>query len=504
MTRIAPDLLVGDVVRHAARTTPAALAATLGDHELTFAALDARSNQVARALAVRGIGVGDRVAWWGETSLDAMPVFNALARLGAAFMPVNARLGGDEAAEVLEYAKPKLLVTDGAHADLVVGRDEPPLTHDELFAAADREETVDGGNPDGLNEASTHVVFFTSGSTGRPKGVVLSHRTSWLRSFQGNLTDHSGGTVCMFPLFHMSGWSMTLNAWQTRCPVHYATTPDAPTLLGTAARRRATRLYHIPAVWQRVLEADRSAFDLSTVRECDTGTSATPPELLAAIKDAFPGTVTRIYYGSTEVGLAAMLSDVDIARKPGSVGPAAVGVSLALLDTTGGAAAGHEGEVCVRSPFLMDGYFEHPDANAEALAPIEPAGPSWYHTGDLGVLDDEGYLSIVGRARDVMRSGGETVAPAEVEAALADHPDIAEVAVVGLPSVEWGEVITAVVVPRAGSTAPTIDALQTHCEGRLARFKQPRRVESIDALPRTAATGQIQRTLLVEQLQQRG
>ena len=319
--RTAPDVLVGDIVRHAARATPQALAATLGDDEVTFAALDARSNQIARALAGRGIGVGDRVAWWGETSLDAMPIFNALARLGAAFMPVNARLGADEAVDVLEYAKPHLLIADEAHAALFDGRDPDPIRHAELFAAADREEAVDAGDPDGLSEATTHVVFFTSGSTGRPKGVVLSHRASWLRSFQGNLSDHAGGTVCMFPLFHMSGWSMTVNAWQTRCPVHFATTPDAPTLLGTAERRRATRLYHIPAVWQRVLEHDRSGFDLSTVRECDTGTSATPPELLTAIKDAFPGTVTRIYYGSTEVGLATMLANVDLARKPGSVGP---------------------------------------------------------------------------------------------------------------------------------------------------------------------------------------
>jgi acyl-CoA synthetase (AMP-forming)/AMP-acid ligase II len=500
VTRVAPDLLVGNIVRHAARATPDALAATLGDDEITFAELDGRANQVARALAARGIGVGDRVAWWGETSLAAMPIFNALARLGAAFMPVNARLGSAEAAEVLEYAKAKLLIVDAEHTSLATGHDAL-LTHDELFAAADREEPIDAHTPDGLTEASTHVVFFTSGSTGRPKGVVLSHRASWLRSFQGNLTDHSGGTVCMFPLFHMSGWSMTVNAWQTRGPVHFAPTPDAPTLLGIAERRRATRLYHIPAVWQRVLEHDCSSYDLSTVRECDTGTSATPPELLAAIKDAFPGTVTRIYYGSTEVGLAAMLADADIARKPGSVGPAAVGVSLALIDGDG---SGRDGEVCVRSPFLMDGYFEDPDANAEALASIEPGGAPWYHTGDLGILDDEGYLSVVGRARDVMRSGGETVAPAEVEAALVDHPDVAEIAVVGLPSVEWGEIITAVVVARAGASVPSVDDLRAHCEGRLARFKQPRRVESVDELPRTAATGQVQRTLLVERLAGRG
>jgi fatty-acyl-CoA synthase len=488
--RTAPDVLVGDIIRHAARTTPHELAATHEDRELTFAALDARSNQVARALARRGVEVGHRVAWWGETSLDVMPIFNALARLGATFMPVNARLGPDEAADVLDYAKPSLLVADGPHTALAAGWDPPPLTHDELFAAADGEADSDGGTPPDLTEDATHVVFFTSGSTGRPKGVVLSHRANWLRSYQGNLSDHDGGTVCMFPLFHMSGWSMTLNAWQTRRPIHFATTSDAPTLLGTAERRRATRLYHIPAVWQRVLEADRSAYDLSTVRECDTGTSATPPELLAAIKDAFPGTVTRIYYGSTEVGLAAMLADGDIARKPGSVGPAALGVSLALVD----------GEVCVRSPFLMDGYFEHPEATAEALAPIEPGGPPWYHTGDLGVLDDEGYLSIVGRARDILRTGGETVAPAEVEAVLVTHPDVAEVAVVGLPDTEWGEVITAVVVPRAGASVPSVEQLQAHCDDRLARFKQPRRVEAVDALPRTAATGQVQRTLLVQRL----
>jgi acyl-CoA synthetase (AMP-forming)/AMP-acid ligase II len=494
----APDLLVGDVVRQAARSTPHRLAATLGAEELTFAELDARSNQVARAIAAHGVGVGDRVAWWGETSLAAMPIFNALARLGAPFMPVNARLGADEAADVFDYARPSLLVTDEPHAALAAARGLDAVTHEELFAAADREPAVDAGNPAGLTEHATHVVFFTSGSTGRPKGVVLSHRSSWLRSFQGNLTDHDGGTVCMFPLFHMSGWSMTLNAWQTRGPVHYATTPDAPTLLGTAERRRATRLYHIPAVWQRVLEHDLSAYDLSTVRECDTGTSATPPELLAAIKDAFPGTVTRIFYGSTEVGLAAMLGDADITRKPGSVGPAAINVALALVPDDEG-----PGEVCVRSPFLMDGYFEHPDANAEALAPIEPGGPAWYHTGDLGVLDDEGYLSIVGRARDVMRSGGETVAPAEVEAVLADHPDIVEVAVIGMPDTEWGEVITAVVVPRAGADVPSVDALRAHCDARLARFKHPRRVEQVDALPRTAATGQIQRTLLVERLRSR-
>jgi len=482
-------LLIGDVIRHAARVTPDDLAATLGDHQLTFAEVDQRANQVAHAFAALGIGHQDRVAWWSETTLDAMAIFAALAKLGAIFMPVNVRLGESEAAEVLGYAKPRLLVVDAAHAPLVEDWDVATVTHAELFGAADGADTGDIVARQ-LHERDTHVIFFTSGSTGRSKGVVLSHRTSFLRSFPNLLTDHTGGTVCMFPLFHMAGWSMTLNAWQQRCPVHLVATPDAHSLLSTAERRHASRLYHIPAVWNRVLEHDRSQYDLSAVRECDTGTSATPPELLAAIKDAFPGTVTRVYYGSTEAGPATLLGDDDLGCKQGSVGRAAVTVDVRLVD----------GEVCVRSEFLMDGYFEQPDATAAALTPLEPGGPLWYRTGDLGVLDDEGYLSIVGRARDVLRTGGETVAPAEVEAVVGGHHAVAEVAVIGLPDAAWGEVLCAVIVVAVGTAPPTLEELRVHCEGRLAAFKHPRRLEVVEALPRTAATGQVQRTLLVERL----
>ena len=275
-------LLIGDVLRHAARVVPTRLAATMGQEELTFGELDAGSNRLARALAAAGVAPGDRVAWWGETGLPAMPIFGALAKLGAAFMPVNARLGVDETAEILGYARPTATIVDEAHE----GAPFESVAQAALFAEAAGQPSSDVDPL--LDERDTHVVFFTSGSTGRPKGVVLSHRASYLRSFPNLITDWSGATVCMFPLFHMSGWSMTLNAWQMRLPVHLAP-PDAAALLETAQRRRATRLYCLPAVWGRVLEHDRGRYDLSSVRECDTGTSATPPELLHAIKDSVPG-----------------------------------------------------------------------------------------------------------------------------------------------------------------------------------------------------------------------
>jgi acyl-CoA synthetase (AMP-forming)/AMP-acid ligase II len=245
-------------------------------------------------------------------------------------------------------------------------------------------------------------------------------------------------------------------------------------------------LYAIPAVWARMLEHGVGGYDLSALREADTGTSATPPELVDAIRTALPHTVTRVFYGSTEAGPGTILGMADLARKPGSVGLPQPGVEVRISD---------EGEVCLRSVLLMDGYFDDPDATAAALD-----AEGWYHSGDLGVLDDEGYLSIVGRLRHVLRTGGETVAPAEIEAVLTEHPAIAEIVVVGLPDPQWGEVVCAVVVTEPGAPTPSVDELRAFCDGRLAAFKHPRRVHPVDDFPRTAATGQIQRTLLVERL----
>ncbi|MCU1459636.1 MAG: hypothetical protein JWL73_3728 [Actinomycetia bacterium] len=486
----ARPLLIGEIIRLAALTSPDRNAATLDDDEMTFGELDRSANRLARALADLGAVKGERVCWWGDTTLDVMPVFVALARLGAVFAPVNARLSPDEAREVLELARPALLIVDEGHAPLSASFDVATVDLNALHQLAASHPvhplgSTAGAGPDTeLDENDAHVIFFTSGSTGRSKGVILSHRCNWLRSYPGAQNGAGGGTVNMFPLFHMAGWSQAMGTWQARRPIHLVRSPDARSLLETTERHRATRLYAIPAVWARILEHGVEGYDLSSVREADTGTSAVPPELVARIKAALPHTVTRIFYGSTEAGPAALLDDADAARKPGSVGRAQPGIELKLAEN---------GEVCVRSPFLMTGYFDQPDETARAID-----ADGWYHSGDLGVFDDEGFLSITGRVRDVIRTGGETVSPIEVEDALRDHPAIEEVAVVGVPDAEWGELVCAVIVT---SGAVELEDLRSHCAGKLASFKQPRRVEVVDALPRTAATGQIQRTLIVERIQ---
>lgn len=477
-------LLIGEIFRRNAEVFPERVAVSLGDELLTYAQLDLAGNRLAWSLREAGIRRGDRVVCWADTGLEVISLFVAVARLGAVFAPISARLGSSEAEALVRLARPSLIVGDAERAApaaklakrLSLGTHE--LGTD---APGARDEPID---EPALRETDPHVLFFTSGSTGAPKGVVLSHRANWLRSFQGVFRDVPEISLCMFPLFHMAAFTLGLAAWQTRGELALVQRATPEEILAAVERRRANRLYCIPAVWGRILAADLERYDTSSLRELDTGTSATPLSLIRGLKERFPGTMTRIYYGSTEVGSATTLPDADVLRKPGSVGPASPGVDLRLDPS---------GEICVRSPYLTDGYFDNPAATAAALR------DGWFHTGDLGVLDDDGCLAIVGRLNEIIRTGGESVAPAEVEAVLASHPSVQEVAVVGIADADWGEVVCAVVVPAPGAT-PDLDDLQAHCEAKLAGFKKPRRLECRTELPRTAATGQVQRALIVEQI----
>ncbi|MBV8295636.1 MAG: long-chain fatty acid--CoA ligase, partial [Acidimicrobiia bacterium] len=414
-------------------------------------------------------------------------------KLGAVFAPMNPALSVEEAADTASAARPALLAVDGERADAgavaaKVGAALMPLTR--LLVAArdeDHAEVADRAGPR-VVEGDPHVIFFTSGSTGRPKGVVLTHRLNYLRTHPGGLFEPRGPMVCPFPLFHMAGWTIALQQWQARSPVVFVPA-GAPSICDAIERHQATRVYGIPAVWRRVFEHLRSpegaTRDLSSVRSADTGTSATPAALLDALRATFPAARVRVFYGSTEAGGVAALDHDDLDRKPGRCGLPSP-MAQVRIDPSG--------ELLVRGPLVFDGYFEDPEANREAFV------DGWYRTGDLAELDDEGYLSIVGRARDVIRTGGETVAPAEVEAALASYPQLSDVAVVGLPDAEWGEVVCAVVVPADFAAPPTLEDLRAHCAKQLAGHKHPRRLAVLDAIPRTSPTNQVQRRLLVEML----
>jgi fatty-acyl-CoA synthase len=482
------DVRIHDILTRVAQVSPTSTAATLRDDVRTFGELDRSSTRAAHRLAAAGVGAGDRVVWWGPTSFDALDVCYGSTKLGAALAPINPSFSDVEARAAIEYLGPRLVV---AHPD-DAERARAVATPLRLPVVVTDTGWHDGAATTPLPRCGTsedpNAVFLTSGSTGVSKAGLVSHRASWLRAIAREAEDGApgpAGEVNMFGFFHMAGWYFLEHAWAVGRPVHLVTRADADELLAAVERWRAATLYCIPAVWQRILD-DGAGSDASSLREVLTGTSRVDLDLVDALKARFPGSWTSVAYGSTEIGRGAVLVDRDLHAKPGSVGlpPPAVESVLAA-----------DGELLQRGPTMFSGYLDRPDATAAA---IDDEG--WYHTGDLATQDAEGYLTITGRRAEGIRSGGEWVAPVEVEAAILTHPAVADVGVVGLPDDRWGELVCAAVVVRAGAPLPTVDELRAHLASRLAAPKHPRVVVAVERLPRTDATGQLRRTALRDEL----
>jgi fatty-acyl-CoA synthase len=488
-------MLVPDILRDAAAVSPTAVCATLDEREMTFGELALRTDRMARSMLSSGIGKGDRVAWWSDISLAALPVFAAAAQIGAVFAPLDGRSGVDEMLPLAAYLRPRAVITDRSR---MAEAGQMAIEVGALSAVVDAEGssltmTGPGGKVaqgitrraiSGPEEHDPHIIYLTSGSTGRAKGVVVSHRASWLRSFPGDcFFSHSGGPglVCMFPQSHFAGWNFTLECWQRRRAVHYVHSASASELLAEVDRRQASHLYGIPAVWERILEADTARYDCRSLRQVDTGTSAATSDLLQRIQERFPWCELRVYYGSTEGGMHTSLAPWDLWRKAGSVGRAVPGCRVVVAD---------DGEILVANKSLMSEYWDSPQETAQAF------DGDFYRTGDLGALDDEGYLTITGRKKEIIRTGGETVAPVEVEAAVRSYPGVADAAVFGLPDARWGEIVCAALVMEDERVAPSLATLRSYLDGKLAPYKHPRRIVPMDAIPRTPATGQIKRSQL--------
>ena len=482
--------LIGRILDLAADSVPKRIAATLDGRSRTFDDCQRAANRTAHALAQLGVKRGERMMFWSNISLRNLDVYIGTVRLGAAFVPLNPDFSTTEARDMIAYIRPCLLVVDGAHVEMaaplareagvpiaVVEKSAGALPGADLDALTARCADTPVDVP--LDEEDIEAMFLTSGSTGKPKAVMVSHRASWLRATYapacGGTVSGGGGEVCMFPLFHFAGWTFLLAAWAHRRAIHLVRKADAETLLGEVERWRASYLYAIPAVWERILACTRT-FDTSSLLQAATGTSCVEPELLQRVLARFPGARTSVHYGSTEIGRGLSIDHEDVFRKPYSVGLSPPGLESKIID----------GELCQRADTMMSGYFELAEQTAAAVQ------DGWYHTGDLAEQDDEGYYSITGRRREIIRSGGETIAPEEVEAALTTYPGIRDVAVVGLPDTSWGELVCAAVLLEPGAAAPSVEDLRKHVSS-LAAFKHPRRVVVVQDIPRTAAMNKIQR-----------
>ena len=460
-----------------------------------------RVRRTAGALAALGVTPGDRVAWTGGNHPSALETLYACGQLGAIWVPVNARLTAPETRFVLEHSGASAVVhgrDHGALADAL--RDvvpiwiaaEPPadggthsLPYEQLLADAapePRDEPVTLEDP--------CLIMYTSGTTGRPKGAVLTHgNMTWNAVNQALGLDITPveRTLALAPLFHIGGLNGTVNPTLLRggCAVVVRRFDPAGTLR-VMEEQRVTSFFAVPTMLDAMArEPDFATRELSALRTIGAAGAPLPLPTLRTWLDR--GVTMQQAYGMTEAspGCTA-LDSADAERKVGSAGKPLTFTDVRVLRPDGSAADADEvGEIVVQGPNVMAGYWHDPDRTAEVLR------DGWYHTGDAGSVDDEGFLYVRDRYRDMIISGGENVYPAEVESALLELDDVQEVAVIGVPDPTWGEVGLAVVVPSPG-TAPDPEDLRARLRTRLAGFKVPAHVELTDELPKTA-TGKIRK-----------
>lgn len=457
-----------DWLADAARRVPDRDALVVGGEALTFAQLDRRASALASWLEGRGVGAGSRVATLLSNGPTAAILPHAMLRLGAVLVPLNTRLSEAEVEWQLEHSHPTLVLREEVSPRLSTPGSRPSAERRELQPFA---------------------VIHTSGTTGRPKGAVLTvanflHSARASSAVLGVRDDDRW--LAVLPLFHVGGLSILLrSALQATCVVVHERF-DAAAVNRAIEREGVTIVSLVSVMLQRMLDAREDRPFPPSFRCALVGGGPVPAPLLERCARA--GVPVAQTYGLTEAtSQVTTLPPAESPRKPGSAGRPLPGVEVRLD-------GGSEGEILVRGPTVMLGYLDDPGATAAALR------DGWLHTGDVGRLDEEGYLYVLDRRDDLIVTGGENVYPAEVEAALLAHPSVEEAAVLGVPDEAWGQRVVAVVRLR-GEEPATAASLEAHARGMLAGYKVPREVRfTREALPRTAS-GKLRRSTLREQFE---
>ncbi len=478
-----------DWLRARTRATPHKLAVLQEGRSVSYAELDRMADSLSAGLLARGVQPGDRVATRLPSSIDAVALIHAVARIGAILVPLNTRLTDEEIGYQVGLTEPVLVVDDGRR-QTADGGQTTTVTLSELAQSTNQL----------LNQSTTYPItapqsiIFTSGTTGQPKGAVLTfdnHLQSANASAYRIGIDVNDRWLSCLPLYHVGGLAVVFRSclYGTAIVLHERFDVDA---FNTSLDRDSVTLTSlVPTMLHRLLQS-RAAPWPQSLRLVLLGGAAATPELLVAAWDA--GVPVATTYGLTEASSqVATALPTDAKRKPGTVGKPLFGTEVRVVDESGDdLPAGEIGEVLVRGPQVMAGYYRNPDATARTLR------DGWLHTGDLGYVDDEGDLFLVQRRSDLIVTGGENVYPAEVEAVLRSHPAVVEACVVGVADAEWGQRVAAAVQLLPGETVDET-ALLAFCRERLAGYKVPRQVRFVTELPQTAS-GKIERRRVGEML----
>ncbi len=494
-------MLRRSAARHGDRT-----AIICGETRWSYAEFDQRVSRLAAGFRKAGVKPGDRIAILARNSHVYMALRFAIARADAVLVPVNFMLNAEDVRYILEHSGARMLFVDRTTIDVAQDALTPeverllgiPGEHEaapdgvasweELLAEADGQLETSGGG-------DLLQIVYTSGTESRPKGAMLSH-DSVLWQYQSCIIDceWTRDTIAVhaLPLFHCAQLDAMIGpALQVGARNIITGTPTPENLITLLAKHKATSFFAPPTVWISLLRSpllDQN--DLSSLVKGYYGASIMPVEILREIAERLPRLRLWNLYGQTEIApVATILFPEEHASRVGSAGRPTQHVETRIVDDDMRDVAAREvGEIVHRSPQLLMGYWNNPEKTAEAFA------GGWFHSGDLGVADAEGYITVVDRKKDMIKSGGENVASREVEEILYLHPAISEVAVIGLPDPKWIEVVTAVVVLRPGKDA-TADEIIAHCSSHLSSFKIPKSVHFTESLPRNASGKILKRDL---------
>jgi acyl-CoA synthetase (AMP-forming)/AMP-acid ligase II len=478
-----------------------------GDRRQTYQDTMTRVQRLASALAALGIAKGDRVAVLDTNSPQYIETYFATSTLGAVFVPLNYRAKADELEYMVATAGTHVLMVGDRYVPLVAGsRDrllgvsqyvalESPqpamVPFEELIARG----TVDAGEA-AVDEEDVNILMYTSGTTGRPKGVMLTYG-DFVAYVCGNteLADGTprGAVLLCVPLYHIAGVTTMMTSFFTGRTLVILRQFDPAEWLATVQRERITHAFLVPTMLKRVLDhPDFSRYDCSSLEVLAYGAAPMPLPVIRRAIEMFPSTVGFVNaFGQTETTATVTMLLPEDHRLEGtpqeiepkmqrlsSIGRPLPDVEIKIVDAEGAEVPrGEIGEIAVRTPRMMKGYCSQGDGTAPTIV------SGWLHTRDMGWMDEDGYLYLAGRKDDLIIRGGENISPAEVEAALHTHPEIEEAAVIGVPDVDWGERVMAILVRKPGSML-SADEVIAWCHQRLASFKKPEVVHFVSELPR--------------------
>lgn len=500
------ELLVDELLNKSIHKFPDKLAVIDGDRRITYAALKNRVNTLAGWFQINGIKKGEKVALLLYNSIEFVECFIALAKIGAIVIPVNFRMHKSEITYILQNSDAKMLISHfDFMQDIEEMKDKLPVLEEVVIVSDDIDASPFISYNDilkknyslrleELNDNDDFLIIYTSGTTGKPKGAVLTHKNVYMNAV--NMVLECGLTkdevqIISTPLFHIGGVSALTMMMLVGGTSVLLRSFDSQYILKTIETEKVTYAFMVPSMWNMLIKvSDFKEYNVDSLRIICTAGASTPLELKKKLMASFPNAGIFDTFGHTETsGSTATLKANDALIKTGSVGLPFSIVDVRVVDEDMNDCSPNQvGEIIYRGPTMMKEYYKNPVATEDALR------GGWLHSGDLVKLDEEGYVTVVDRKKDMIISGGENIYPKEIEDVLYTHPFIVEAAVIGVPHEKWGETVKAYVVLTEGVILTEQEVID-FCASKIARYKKPHSVEFIDVLPKNAS-GKILKTKL--------